>query len=687
MVFNCIPEQSLIETAIPIERISDLSKKEGNSKKPIYTIHKWWARRLSTVVRALIMGILLPSDSSEDLFWDTYYQSNDMSSLTVLDPFMGGGTCIVESKKMRARTIGVDIDPLACFVTQKEIQPLDETILEKEFIDTVSSVEKEVSEFFNTRVNGRQAEVVNFFWAYDVVCKKCGKHTIAHPHYYLAKDLKNVTAFCRYCGHVAILPASRKRFKCDNCGKTTDIYKGSFIKGSVKCSSCGEATELALTVKGSDDLKLFAIECVLDGERIYKKADTNDIELYSKAKKLFFQLKDELIITDDLIPVSESGDPRPQSHGYLRLRDLFNYRQLLTLGLLLKQILEIEDKNNREWLLTAFSDCLASNNLLCCYAYDYKKLTPLFSIHAYTVPCRVCENNVLGTDSLGRGTFKKTYRKMIRGKQYAKEVYEVRIDEKGKREKVFTGETIEDDVADSFKLFHSKQYSSLILNQSSENLKEIPDNSIDIVLTDPPYYDNLAYSELSSFFYSWIKQYIGFQCGNVLDKTIYVSCQAEEKIATYIQQLTNVFQQCHNKLKDCGIMVFSFHHNKVDAWISLAQSIRHSAFEVTNVFPIRSEGSSAYHSSEESIKWDSIIVLRKKANNRRITEPSWENEIDYCKDVLKLKKCDFISYYRSLRLQAFVNQEQQLTDSKEIKDFFNRDNESIIEAFEKKGDQ
>ena len=70
MKFEIIPERTLLEDGIPIKAISDLAKIEGNSKKPVYSIHKWWARRLSSVVRGIILGAVLPESTTEEQFWD-----------------------------------------------------------------------------------------------------------------------------------------------------------------------------------------------------------------------------------------------------------------------------------------------------------------------------------------------------------------------------------------------------------------------------------------------------------------------------------------------------------------------------------------------------------------------------------------------------------------------------------------
>lgn len=373
MKFGDVPEHSFIEKALPVKAISDLAKLEGNSKRPVYAIHKWWARRLSSVIRALIIGIFLPEKTSEDDFWKAYYESCDLSGLTILDTFMGGGTCLVEAKKMKANVIGVDIDPLACFITKKEIEDCNELQLIRKYRILLKNVEEELKHYYITRIGDNFFEVVNFFWVYQLNCPKCNSPVFSHPHYYLAKDKNNMVAFCRYCGKIEELPSDRKMFVCGRCRKKTFIYKGSYKKGIATCINCGRSIAVAYNVSGTNSLKLFALEYIKDGKRFYKEADDYDIWLYEKAKMDFLRLSNRItLIPEDKIPINKSGDARPQNHGYLLFKDLFNERQLLSLSILLDNIMKIEEDDIREWFLLAFSDCLASNNMLCCYAYDYK---------------------------------------------------------------------------------------------------------------------------------------------------------------------------------------------------------------------------------------------------------------------------------------------------------------------------
>ena len=62
-----------IEKDFPIEKLNEIARKEGNAKKPIYQIHKWWARRLGSVFRTILLTSFLPDEITEEEFWENYY--------------------------------------------------------------------------------------------------------------------------------------------------------------------------------------------------------------------------------------------------------------------------------------------------------------------------------------------------------------------------------------------------------------------------------------------------------------------------------------------------------------------------------------------------------------------------------------------------------------------------------------
>src|SRR2546425_5945870 len=166
-----IPRPSRLERDLPVERLFPLALNEGNRKRPVYEIHKWWARRLGVNFRALLLSAILPSDAHEATLWRSFYSVHNFAKLVVLDPFMGGGTSIVESVKVGARAIGIDVDPIAWFVTKKELDPCDLQLVRREAKAVIDSVGKSVSRLYTTKCpQGHVANSVYFFWVDVAVC-------------------------------------------------------------------------------------------------------------------------------------------------------------------------------------------------------------------------------------------------------------------------------------------------------------------------------------------------------------------------------------------------------------------------------------------------------------------------------------------------------------------------------------
>ena len=122
---------------IPINRIATLEATTGAAKKPVYQMSKWWARRQSSVFRAMLIAAAAkcPDDPSEaaKLVWDSYYGNHghnpSFQQLKVADIFMGGGTTIVESSRLGMEVYGSDLNPVAWLVVKNEVdQPAESEI-------------------------------------------------------------------------------------------------------------------------------------------------------------------------------------------------------------------------------------------------------------------------------------------------------------------------------------------------------------------------------------------------------------------------------------------------------------------------------------------------------------------------------------------------------------------------------
>jgi len=123
-----------IEEAFPIVAINRLAVPERNAFKPIYMMHKWFARRASCVFRAILLRALKPAGT--DLmaeFYKDHGSDPDTQGKVILDPFMGGGTTVVEALRLGCKVVGIDLNPVAWFVVKTQVEPVDLVALDAAF--------------------------------------------------------------------------------------------------------------------------------------------------------------------------------------------------------------------------------------------------------------------------------------------------------------------------------------------------------------------------------------------------------------------------------------------------------------------------------------------------------------------------------------------------------------------------
>jgi adenine-specific DNA methylase len=611
----------LIEKQFPAEKLDILALREGNAKKPIYQIHKWWARRLGCVFRMILLSALNEDNLSELELWQKFYSKNNYKGIKILDPFMGGGTTIVEALRLGCDAIGVDINPVAWFITKKEIEIVSIGDLKNAFYALEQKVGEEIKKYYKTLDgNNNISEIMYILWVKAINCEKCNNKIKLFPDFILSSSKNSHIVFCPDCLAIETVSDASKKINCKRCNHGFIPQIGIAKNGSYRCPSCSNISSILSATKklnGPAELEIFAIEYFNEKTgRGYKIADENDRKIFLEAKREFLLKWDSLLFPRQKIPVEGRSDPRPVNYGYKYFHQLFNERQLLCLSILLKSILEISDTNIREFMLIVFSDCLGSNNMFCKYETGYQKISLMFGLHAYHPINRPTENNVWGT-KYGRGTFTKCFEKLIKAKVYAQNTYE-RIYGNGQSKKIYTGEQIGADLPDNFSNSTQHNQKAVLKSQSAENLNFIPDKFIDFVITDPPYFDNLNYSELAEFFYVWLRlglkdHYNQFKPDfSSSPKEIVQNLKNGKDLQFFQTGLTNVFRECKRTLKENGLLVFTFHHNKLWAWESLLNIILGSDFYVSFAHPVRSEGKSGFHSSPGNIKYDMVISCRKQ---------------------------------------------------------------------------
>ena len=214
-----------IEVSFPIVEINRLAVPERNSFKPIYQMHKWFARRASCVFRAILLGSLKPAlkpDGAPTDLMEEFYKDHtndpDTAGKTVLDPFMGGGTTVVEALRLGCKVIGIDLNPVAWFIVKTEVEPVDLKSLQSAFerlaerpVDWNENkpLRETLLNLYRTEIEpGIEADVIYTFWVKHAVCTdpNCKRQVPLFEDYIIARKTPSIRyhpdVTCPHCKKV-----------------------------------------------------------------------------------------------------------------------------------------------------------------------------------------------------------------------------------------------------------------------------------------------------------------------------------------------------------------------------------------------------------------------------------------------------------------------------------------------------
>ncbi|MGD9101639.1 MAG: hypothetical protein PVF45_14255, partial [Anaerolineae bacterium] len=292
------------------------------------------------------------------------------------------------------------------------------------------------------------------------------------------------------------------------------------------------------------------------------------------------------------------------------------------------------------------------------------------------------EANLWGVNR-SSGGFATLYQgRLRRGKTFARQPVERRLVGNKAVQVPIPGECIESSLAASFgELVSSPDRRVLLLNQSSTALEEIPDRSVDAVVTDPPYLDNVMYGELADFFYVWLR--LGLkgrypqwgQTSTIQPEEAIKNVEQGKDDAFYQRILSAVFQECHRVLKDEGLLIFTFHHGAAEAWDALARALKEAKFAIVRLWPVHAEMAVGVPvQGKRGICFDSILVCRKSdrvvapLDSRGADLVQWIQEetetiIQKLEPEFKLTAEDRLSLSRGIAAMLFTHNKTDLTPS------------------------
>jgi adenine-specific DNA methylase len=286
---------------------------------------------------------------------------------------------------------------------------------------------------------------------------------------------------------------------------------------------------------------------------------------------------------------------------------------------LLRGIDNIDDQNLKEYLLLAFSDSLRGNTMMTSYGHTDNQINDLFKTNSFDAPQEPAENNVWGA-AQGARTFKPMFDMVIRGIEFANAPQERYVDKNGDTQKTAP---FSKPIGDNCEIFQG-------------DMRDLSyENEFDAVITDPPYYHNIIYSEISNFFYVWLRpvlqdEYECFEPPATPRAESIVANPAEGKgPEEFESELREGFETINQALKDDGVLAFTYHHSDSESWGELLTALCDVGFEVTATYPISADLSK--HPTKigkgDSVSFDIVVVARPSGQRSPVSWNSLRREI------------------------------------------------------------
>ena len=643
----------MIERAFDIPFVADLALREKQIQqnyRPIIAVHKWFARRPGTLFRALLL-----SEFSKVPLREAFYQPNRLDGLRIADPFMGGGTPLIEANRVGCDVIGYDINPMAYWIVKQEIEHLDLGDYQEASRELRSALETRIGYLYQTtclKCGSTKAHVKYFLWVKIQSCRNCGKEVDLFPGFLLSENRrhpKNVF-ICSLCGELTETRDRRNPGDCASCGKQLVLH-GTANRNRCPCPHCHTDNQFPIPQNGPPRHRMFAIEyfCPRCKEThkgcFFKKPDVGDLSRYEEALSIWGKIRARFVPEEEILSGDETN--RLRRWGYKYYRDLFNARQLLGLELSCRIISHQPDQRVRNALATNLSDLLRYQNMLCRYDTMALKSLDIFSVHGFPVGLVQCESNFLGVPNgskglnVGSGGWSNIIDKFIKAKTYCEHPFEILHKGSLKVEVAIEGEWIGD--IRNGRLSKNKRSVNLKCGNAAE--ARLAPASLDGVFTDPPYFGNVQYAELMDFCYVWLRRLVGdtdkiFEKPSTRDANELTGNKNMGRgLSHFTKGLSGVFQRMAQALKPGSALAFTYHHNNLEAYFPIAVAILDSGLVCSASLPCPAEmGASIHIKGTGSSIIDTVLICRSTGSVPRkwITDSPQQIASLVSEDVQKL---------------------------------------------------
>lgn len=370
------------------------------------------------------------------------------------------------------------------------------------------------------------------------------------------------------------------------------------------------------------------VTCSTCGFEGMKQATTEDVQRCAELERQFDTIidRERLWYPQQVMPLDYELR-KPNNLICERFSDFFSRRNLLALARLLRRINSIEDHKMRYFMQHIFTSVVSwTNRMVTDERHGW-------ALHAYWLPDVFCENNVWNL-------LKRRGKWAVRGKRYSqKEIGDYFVE------------------AQSASDILQGNATCWLLTQSSTSLP-LPDNSVDAVITDPPYGGNIQYSELSNFWAVWLPETLGIEGLIESPEEVVKKRYKEGEDEKFERLLGRVFSECYRVLKDNGWLVITFNNRDTRVWFSMLRAARQAGFYlvsdgITYQSPIADYVRTLHQTKDGAIKGDFILSFRKGSSptereGRLLCEDIEALVVDLVTEVLEDGPATFSQIYQKV---------------------------------------
>jgi putative DNA methylase len=649
--------KSFIESDFPVKEVSEESAREKNIRHGhISTLHIWWARKPLASSRASIYAALTPEPKDEEerlkraqfictlAKWENSLNKNIIERAReeilkahggkppkVLDPFAGGGAIPLEALRLSCETYASDLNPVAVLIEKatleypqkygrkkgsynhfgdEEINPLLEDV--KKWGDWVlEEAKEEIGRFYPSEPDG--SIPVGYYWMRTVKCGKpsCGAEIPLTANWWLAKkDNKKVA--------LKLIPNGNKiEFEIRE-GEAIDFdpVTGTVSRAKVVCPCCNsglsdkEVRKQFQEGKAGQRMVAVVLHHPKRQGKTYRLATEKDLGIFREAEKYLEKKRQELFdkwgfepVPDEELPLM-SGVFNVPIYGMTKWGDLFNSRQKLALITFVEKVSHAHKKMVEQGYEEKYAKAVVSylglgvdrladyNSVLCVWHTTKELLAHTFGRQALGMTWDFVEVNPF---SDATGNWNDSFNYLLRVVEHSSMV---------------------------------KSIPATVSQYSATNLP-YPENQFDAVITDPPYYFNVPYADLSDFFYVWLKRAIGDffpelfatpltpKSEEIVANANWDPIRYKEKDKLWFEfMITKAFREIKRVLKPEGVAVIVFAHKSTDAWETIINALLNSGLYLTASWPVHTEMKARLRAQESATLASSIYMVCRKRTEK-----------------------------------------------------------------------